>query len=527
VQPSPDQLAIIRRNLQDPVRFLRLYLEEWFPDTIPWVHRGIIAIICRRCEFLPAYGEMDKIIEHFVWRKDPFDPNSPAFPIFYWEDGKLRMTISRYTATMMPRGFAKTTLLNGINIYKIVHMLTKFTLYVSESSPHAATQLGNVKDELESNELILKTYGELRGEKWTNDDIETSTKIKVVARGRNGQIRGLLRRGARPDNVTVDDIEDEESVQTDDQRAKTRRWGYRSLMPVLPRRDLNASINFLGTMLHADAFLMTLAKDPRFNFIRFSAYDNAGEPLWPQHMGVAALDQEKAAAALAGDLAGYYMEFESKLSDEKTAKFKNFIYGAVPSGEEHLVATALAVDPAISNKAGADFFAIAAVGMTNRGRHFVLECEGDKGVTPRAQVDLVFEMYKKIQYLTGIRPKVGIEAVAYQQALVHLVREEMFRKKTYFEIEEIRHGNVAKERRVEGVLQPRYANGYVVHTKVFPGLEVQLKDWPNNKKDFPDAVAMAVTLLDPWASAAAPEGHDLEDDVYAEDKEDCEIRGAP
>jgi hypothetical protein len=57
------------------------------------------------------------------------------------------------------------------------------------------------------------------------------------------------------------------------------------------------------------------------------------------------------------------------------------------------------------------------------------------------------------------------------------------------------------------VLAPRYAAGYITHQRRFVDLEGQLQDWPYGKVDGPDAVAMAITLLDPYAGTAL--GSDL------------------
>jgi hypothetical protein len=508
-----DIKEIVRKNVQDPVHFLQVYLSEWFPTRIPWVHRGLLAIMTRRVDFLLKYGELDKIEKHFVWCEDWQNPDAPRHKIFDFSDPtKPKMTLGPNTAVMMPRGFSKTTIANGVTIYKIVHLLTKFTLYTSESSPHAAMQMTNVKEQLESNEKIRAVYGNLVGKKWTEDYIETTNGVTVAARGRGGQIRGLIRNGNRPDNIICDDIEDEESVDSDTQRKKTQKWFFRAVMPAIARRNPNATITVLDTLKHADALILKIADDPRFNFIRFAAIDPDGEALWESHMSLEQIETEKQSFIKAGELAAFYMEYMSQLSNAESSKFKSFTY--VPDLSD-LIATALACDPAISEQKKSDFFCLAVAGMTKGGIIKVVNSWGEKGVHPRQQVDKIFEMYEDTLKRTGLHPKVGIEGIAYQRALIHLVREEMFRKKRYFEIVDIKHGNVSKVARVEGILQPRYANGYVVHTQRFVHLESQLLDWPNGKRDFPDALAMAVSLLDPYASAAAG-GWDLEKDEYEE-----------
>jgi hypothetical protein len=53
-------LAVVQKNLDDPVYFCQTFLQEWFPDPMPWVHRGLLAMMTRRCSFLPQYGTWTK-----------------------------------------------------------------------------------------------------------------------------------------------------------------------------------------------------------------------------------------------------------------------------------------------------------------------------------------------------------------------------------------------------------------------------------------------------------------------------------
>ena len=135
-------------------------------------------------------------------------------------------------------------------------------------------------------------------------------------------------------------------------------------------------------------------------------------------------------------------------------------------------------------------------------------------MNPTDQIDKFFELAVKYDCTHH-----GVEAIAYQRALVHLLQEQMFIKgkefgaKAYFEIHEIRHGRIDKAERVLGVLQKRYHAGYITHQRVFPELEGELLDWnADDPKDYSDAVAMAIGLLDPFASLNADEDDGLEDD---------------
>lgn len=526
MENAEQKKEILLQAYEDPVFFCRFFLSEWFPkhSPVPWFHMGIMALLDRRCQFLLKYGEknLKKIMDHFVWKENPDEEDSPEHPIFYFdESGTLCMEVSRYNLVMMPRGFSKTTICNAIILKKILYKMRKFIAYVSESATHSEMQLGTVRGQLEANTLIVEFFGNLvpprsSSKKWTDWFIECENGVRVLAKGRMGQIRGMNKDAVRPDEIVVDDVEDRESVKTDDQRLKTREWAYNDLMPALPRGDKTATITALGTLLHVDALLMTWINDPEFNSVVFGAIDKDGEPLWdsPYGMTLEDIEQKKRSYARAGQLAGFYREFMSKIRADEDAKFHPamFKYKARRKGE--FTGIALVIDPAISEKKEADSCAFAVVGMTKEGLLHVLDNYSKKGMSPREQIDKYFELSKKWHVTHH-----GVEAQAYQAALIHLLREEMFRKKHYFQIEAITH-SAKKTERVEGVLQPRYANGYISHQRKFLTLEAELLDWPNGKKDNPDVVAMAITLLDPFAAQAADPDFDLGEDQYKDYEEE-------
>lgn len=418
--------------------------------------------------------------------------------------------VAKYTLVMMPRGFSKTTIINVANLWMVLYKVKKFILYLSESATHAIQQLATVRRELESNSKILAVFGVLQPErtapqKWTDEQLETVTGVVLVAKGRGSQVRGINVNGNRPDHVTFDDLEDRESTSTAEQRKKTLAWFYEELKPVLPRMDDSADIVGLGTLLHPEALLMRLMSDPEWTVVKFGALDVDGAPLWAESMDLAAIEREKMSFARVGNLPGFYREYMSMVKDDASAKFKEEYLRWEPT-QRDFVAVAMAVDPAISKKRGSDGSAIAVVGMTVKGKIYVL----DEWWKPGADPSEIVEEYFRLSKLWNVTTH-GVESIAWQAALVHLIEEEQFRRGQYFKVNPITHGT-KKEERVEGVLQPRYAAGYIIHLRNFPALESQLLDWPNGKKDMPDALAMAITLLDPYAANAAGE-HDLGQDT--------------
>lgn len=515
-----ERLSLKAKGYKNPDWFLRYFLEEQFPSEIPWFHLGIIAILTKQTDFLLKYPPqvVDKIVGHFVWTS----PEGPV-PLFTRTPSGIDLKVTKYSMIMVPRGFAKTTLCGfGIVLFWVLYQDADFILYVSESNPHAESQLRSVRVALELNERIRAVFGNLVPEgkstnKWTDELLETSSGVAITCRGRGGQVRGLNIRGKRPKKVIVDDLEDRESVSTEIQRQKCRSWFHGDLKPVLPRNDPNAGVMALGTLIHNDSLLVNLEKDPQWTCVKFGAIDKDGDLLWPAMMNAETLEKEKFSYASQGELHTFYMEFLSEVTVSEQQKFRRENIIITPPTSD-VVCTAIAMDPAVSENLLACHATIAVVSMLRNGKINVREMWGKIGPHPRELIDKYFELEAK--YLCN---KHGIESNAFQAALVHLMREEMFRPqkdgvhRRHFEIIPLTH-RTKKIVRVEAILAPRYANKYIEHSQRFPELETQLLGWPREKMDFPDVLAMAVALLDPFAAQVATD-RDLATDQY-EDLDD-------
>lgn len=500
----------------DPVLYCKTFLEAWFPRQIPWVHRGILALLLGRADFLLKYGEMDKILSHFVYRENPNDDTAPWLPMFkvIEVDGVTRVWIADkdQILIMMPRGFSKTTLANAATHMKITYHDCNFPVYISETATHAEMQLRNIRMEFEANELHRAVFGNKvpsrnSSLKWTDEQITTVDDVNVQAKGRGMQIRGMNYKSFRPDCFVIDDVEDKESVSTPEQILKTRSWFFADVLPAIDRMKSKSKILFLGTLLHRDALMMHLMLDPTWTIIRFSAIDNDGEALWADNMSLEKLEKLKQSYAHAGKLSEFYMEFMSQLRDEQTALFRREYIRYEKLDPSLIAATAIATDPAISKNVKADEATFGVVSMLTNGKLVVRAVTGRVGMTPREQLDEYFRLCKLF-----LPDKHGVEAQAFQAALVHLLQEEMFRENYYFEVIPITH-STQKEARIRGVLQPRYASGYVLHERIFPEYEKELLDFPQGKDNFVDVVAMAITLLDPYAAQAADPTKDLGEDT--------------
>ena len=506
-------LQAVEQSAEDPAYFARFFLRHWFPGPLDWFQLGLLAFLTRKVAFLDKeeyQWAVPLICKYFTYMADPDDPESEDISVFQvGPDGHIFMVAGANNAVIIPRGFSKTTCNNTANLYELITDPTTFSVFVSESSDHAERQLGNVKTELETNAKLRAAYGDVvpsrsDSEKWGADEIQLKTGAVLLARGRGSQVRGLLYKGRRPNRITLDDVEDKESVATALQRKKVSDWFYADVVPAgnemddisqmdedfVQQQDLQITV--LGTLLHAEALLITLQKDPTFNHIRFGARLSDGTMLWPAKMSEAKYEAKKARFRRVGKLAEFSREFDSTIRVEEDAMFQPLTpQFYVPVALSDLIQRAQANDPAISEDPNADHATIMVGGRKENGMLWVLNEWGGYGIKPQDIIEQLFKWHRDYQlHITGI------EAQAYQRSLIYLLREEMARRRQFFNVKAIVQGNQkTKEQRIEGILQPRYANGYVRHAKYLPRLEAQLQDFPNGKVDYADGAAMMFALL--------------------------------
>jgi hypothetical protein len=508
----------------DPAFWLRFFLRHWFPSPLPPFHLGIVALQTKKVEWLndPIYADAHEfLLNEFHYAADPNDPTSSQLPVFIRNSaGKIVMVSGDHNNIIVPRGFSKTTLTNGLNLYDCCTDGKLFCVYISKSADHAQTQLQNIKIELESNELLRAAYGNLVPnradvEKWQADQLQLTSGAILVARGKGGQVRGLNYRARRPNKIVLDDVEDDGTVESVTERLKTERWFYASVEKAGQVMEGAVGEDFaqeplqiinLGTLLGSECLMMALARDPKFNTIRFGAklrYDDVDDTrmLWPYKMSYELYTKERDRHRKIGKLAEFTRELDSaiRIADDTLFPSK-FIYE--PVLREHLISVSIFCDPAISDQPDRDHTAIVVAGRRERdGALWMLDEWGGVGKTPSEMIDAYFMLHRKWECTLA-----GFEAQAYQKVLLFLLREEMARRRYWFVPQPIVRGSkVTKDDRIVGLLSPRYLLGFLRHLRPLNGLESNLADWPNGKKDYADAGASALALLGETGALVIPE----------------------
>jgi len=184
-------------------------------------------------------------------------------------------------ADAAPRGNAKSTWVSFIlALWCCAFRYRYFIAIIGDTATQAEDFVQFIKAELEVNERLEQDFPQLfgRGRIWRADTIITRSGIKIKGIGADGAFRGMRHGSKRPDLVIGDDIENDEAVESFDQRKKLERKIFKKVMKMGQKDTVYI---FEGTILHYDSFLNNLLNKPGWKGKKFKAVIKYSESkLW-------------------------------------------------------------------------------------------------------------------------------------------------------------------------------------------------------------------------------------------------------
>lgn len=422
-----------------------------------------------------------------------------------------------------PRGNAKTTILARLYpLWRMARGDVRFVVVIQDTADGANQSVEVVKIELEENPRLGQDFPELVGvgRTWKVGEIVTQSGIKARAFGSGMRIRGANFMSQRPDLIILDDLENDQNVQTKDQRDKLERWFANAVLKIGPP-DGSAQFVYIGTILHFDSLLTRVAKRSDFIFRKFKAItqfpahmdlweeweriqmidrdaarefydarrelmDVGSEVLWPGVQPLYALMCERAA-----DKDAFAREMQNEPMDAASQVFPPQIF-TFYTGLPRLVATFGATDLALGKTRG-DYAANIVLGRDAERFIYVLEADIAR-YQPTQIIARIIEWQSKYQCCRW-----GIEEVAFQEFFLTSVIAESRKAGVPLPAVGIRQ-TVAKEVRIES-LAPYIKQGLIRFDPGHRLLLEQLQEYPKSAHDDgPDALHMAFNL----AFSAAP-----------------------
>lgn len=458
---------------------------------------------------LPVEPEVRRMEFALFFFPDMLSDEPPEFHLSLFSD----LCWPTNTATAAPRGHAKTTIGSIEIIYRIVNCLSHYILPISDTYSQARDIVDNIRGELESNAMLRWVYGDLSTDwHWTSGSFTTNNNVRVTARGSNMKVRGLKFRQWRPDYVPIDDLENDEAVQKQERRDKLMNWFKRAVLPAMA--SSNSKVAMVGTVLHDDSLLNNALKGDKgfggWRTHRFAAIntDDSGSEysLWPAKFPVDDLKRmrdDPTYERYLGPVA-FAQEMQNEAIDEASRIFKReWIYGtdekpntySYTAKEEYWTAShppdskswldseiksvIMAVDPAISEKTTADYFAIFIIGVDKNGEIWELDKFRDRIGEIDQQINIAIDFALKWK-----PDKLKVESVAYQAGLARAIRREAAKRGVHLPVFEVKPD---KDKFRRAVIHSANFAGNLVHLRtdhpLFDAFVKELLDFPVGEHD--------------------------------------------
>lgn len=417
---------------------------------------------------------------------------SKKVPKFHQDIYKLFESDNKKIGIGSPRSHGKSSITDLVYLsWVILYKKAKFVLLVSDTYSQATLFMEALKAEFEGNETLRELYGNLTGKNWSEGEIIVNG-IMVKALGAGMKVRGLKFRESRPDLIIVDDLENDELVESRDRREKLERWFNGALVPSM---DKDGRMIVIGTILHYDSLLAKILDETKYpEFIKrtYRAIDD-GRALWPEHLNIDELEKLKQEYVNKGQASLFYSEYMNDPIDKESQEFKReFIVEREQCEVDKLdTSNFLTIDTAISEKASADYTGFCDNSVDKENKWNLKAWK--KRISPIELIDTIFTLHFQRRY-----QQIGIEKTIYLQAIKPFMDEEMRKRNTFLPIVELQHNQQAKEVRIRGLI-PRYASKSIFHIKGQCGdLEDEMLTFPKGiHDDVLDACAYQLQIAFP------------------------------
>lgn len=467
-------------------------------------------------------------------------------------------------AIAAPRGHAKSTLMSlAYVLWSICYRREQYVILISNIGDQADDQLSAIKEELQQNESLIADFPEAcevpgikpGAPRWRKNEIITRNDIKVTALGINEKIRGRKHKSHRPSLIVLDDIENETSVRSEDQRGQLKEYYTKT---VAKAGDKETNIIVIGTLLHFDSLLASLLDSDQFpgwftrTYRAICSWSSRPE-LWEQFESILTgrdeYEQQSGASAADAFFARHSTEmlrgtdvlwperesyrdlitmralegqrsFDSEkqnipidpddcLFSAAKLRFWDDEYDSV----EHLLATVGkngrllgACDPSMGKKSkGSDPSAIIVLLRDIKSNQLYV-LEADIAIrTPEKTIDTILEYGRKYRF-----SHFAIETIQFQEFMAHELKRRARDAGVALRVKELKP-TTDKLGRIQS-LEPIVSAGNLLFCRKHRILLDQLRQFPLAKHDDgPDALEMAVQLgreRRPYLSVAAAGDYD-------------------
>ena len=336
----------------------------------------------------------------------------------------IKETVAKYSKILYLayRGGAKTTVITRLfTLWEVIRGDAFYPAIFSATVDGVEDNIAFIKTEFEENINLVTDFDIVRTKRdiWQSAEFTLTIegrKIKVEGYGAGQKVRGRNYYGRRPDLLILDDIENDENVESKTQRDKLEKW-FKKAISKLPDRKRKYTLIIVGTLLHYDAVLKRLSKRRDFHVeshplvLKFPEHMDEWQELYEMpdrddaiaeytsnrafyDEGLILDDPELNTFELMmeyfEDMESFFSEYQNEpMSAENAILGKYQTYEALPAD----LIYAMGLDPALGKNKG-DYFGVAVVGKSpSMKRFYVVYARGFK-LSPLAMLYKIIEIFK-------------------------------------------------------------------------------------------------------------------------------------
>ncbi len=404
---------------------------------------------------------------------------------------------AKFLAVESFRGSAKSTI--GLIIYPIWFAIFKKIgdiSLLSKSEDFVVNEISRkIKAQFETNPILM-AMGLLPTKKWSETYFVLNNGIAFESGGISGQLRGG-RRGL----IALDDLEDEETAISEDQRNKLRNRINKELIPkLLP----DAQLTYFGTPIHTLCYLHQIMQTPDNGWqkLKFACYkdgiEKEGNEMWASMFPHSRLQEMK---AIMGTTAfATEMMCNPLASEDLPIKEKYVRYWTKLPDQYSCVIT---VDPAYSQDENADFKVASVIAIDQAQNRYLLDYVRTHAPTGEF-IDSVINLYLRYK---GVCTGVGLPKGAGDSEFFTSFMKKVEQRKTYeLPITELKNTYTTaagdkkrnKKARITASLQPLFEQGkYYIHANHLEARDEILTIGQSRWDDIVDTLSYAEQILQP------------------------------
>ena len=336
---------------------------------------------------------------------------------------------NNYLVLLAPRGHGKTTIIGGYIIWKIITKPDIRILIVTVNQQKADEMMSIIRENLATNEKIIKYFGEQIGSIWSNSRIRVKN-AGIKHKEPTLQVLGLTSSqiSSHYDLIILDDIVDEKNSATEHRRNSLISWYNNTLTPML---EPGGKIIDVGTRWHASDIHSYLSNLDIYKTLTYKAIiqeptqenpDIEPKVLWPERfpyedeirdnkliIGLKTI-REKNIGRVA-----FAMQYQNEIIQTEDSPIKlEWVEQAKERWDElnipPNIKRYIGVDLASKTEKG-DYFSITVIGKDEGNNIYVLDSIRDR-LTMAQQLEVIKEMDRIWEPIS-----IGIESNAAQKII--------------------------------------------------------------------------------------------------------------